>query len=86
MTDRDNRDYITAVETISAAGTVIPPIVILAAKQIRDTWAANGIEDDAQIGVSDSGSSNDDLALEWQSTARRFPTATNGCLWLPSYV
>lgn len=50
MTDRDNRDYITAVETISAAGTVIPPIVILAAKQIRDKWAANGIEDDAQIG------------------------------------
>ena len=65
MTDPDNRDYITAVETISAAGAVIPPIVILAAKQILDKWAANDIEDNAQIGVSDSGYSNDDLALEW---------------------
>jgi transposase-like protein len=29
MTDSDNRDYITAVECISASGEMIPPLIIL---------------------------------------------------------
>jgi hypothetical protein len=38
MTDPDNRDYITSVESISSGDEVIPPLIILAGVHILHKW------------------------------------------------
>ena len=66
MTDPDNRDYITTVECISSGGEVIPPLIIISGVQILHKWCQeNDLHDDILIGTSDSGYSNDDLAMDW---------------------
>ena len=65
MADPDNRDYCTAVETISASGTAIPPLIILKATNILLKWSQNNLDGACQLGASESGYSNDDLALDW---------------------
>ena len=65
MADPDNRDYCTAVETISAIGVVIPPLIILKATHILLKWSQNNLDERCQLGATESGYSNDDLALDW---------------------
>ena len=65
LIDPDNRDYITSVECISAAGFEIPPLLILKGENILHKQAANDLPDDIAFGASPTGYSNDKLALEW---------------------
>ena len=66
IADPDNRDYCTTVESISAAGATIPPLIILKAVNVLLKWSQqNDLEDQCVLGASESGYSNDDLALEW---------------------
>ncbi|KAF2178670.1 DDE-domain-containing protein [Zopfia rhizophila CBS 207.26] len=61
-----NRDYLTSVEAISASGVVIPPLLILKAKQHLFQWYNHTfIPNDYILGVSGSGYNNDELTLDW---------------------
>ena len=62
-----NREISTVIEAISAAGDVIPPMIVLKGKRHMAKWYDESIPLDggALIGVSDSGYTNSELALEW---------------------
>lgn len=60
-----NRDYVTVVETISADGNTIPPMVIMSSASHREHWVPPSVEDGQLYGTSESGYSNDQLALHW---------------------
>ena len=66
LTDPDNREYITSVETISGGGKTIPPIIILCGILILGKWAEeNDLDEDILLATSPTGYSNDELALQW---------------------
>lgn len=66
IADPDNRDYITAVECINGVGGSVPSFLILKGVNILHKWALeNELEDDIMLATSDSGYSNDSLALDW---------------------
>ncbi len=66
MTDSDNRDYITAVECISASGEMIPPLIILTEVHILHKWCEeNDLNGETLIETSESNYSNDDLIMNW---------------------
>ena len=65
MTDPDNRDYITSVECISSGGCVIPPLIIISGAQVLHKWCENDLDGDTLFATSESGYSNDDIALDW---------------------
>ena len=76
MTDPDNRDYITSVECISSGGAVIPPLIIISGAHVLHKWSENNLDGDTLFTTSESGYSNDDIALDWLDhfiahTARR---------------
>lgn len=61
------RESATLVEAVSAAGRVIPPMIILKGKCHMAKWYDESVEmdDEALIAVSDSGYTNDELSLAW---------------------
>lgn len=65
MTDPDNRDYITSVECISSGGLVIPPLIIISGAHVLHKWCENDLDGDTLFATSDTGYSNDDLAIDW---------------------
>ena len=66
LTDPDNREYITSVESISDRGKIIPPIVILCDILILEKWEEeNDLDEDILLATSATGYSNDELALQW---------------------
>ena len=66
LTDPDNREYITSVESISGGGKTIPPMWILCGILILEKWAEeNDLDEDNLLATSPTGYSNDELALQW---------------------
>ena len=66
LTDPDNREYITSVESISGGGKTIPPMLILCGILILEKWAEeNDLDEDILLATSPTGYSNDELALQW---------------------
>ena len=65
LMDSDNRDYLTSVECISGGYRDIPPMLILAGVNILEKWSQNDLSEDILIATSETGYSNDDLAIEW---------------------
>ena len=66
LTDPDNREYITSVESISGGGKTIPPMLILCGIYILERWAEeNDLDKDILLATSPTGYSNDELALQW---------------------
>ena len=60
-----NHDYLISVEAISAAGDIIPPVLILKVMQHLFHWYTHThIPDDYFLGVSETGYGNDELALD----------------------
>lgn len=59
-----NREWVTAIEAVNATGWVLPPQIILAAKQHQSKWYSM-IPKDYQLSVSDNGWTNDKLGFEW---------------------
>jgi hypothetical protein len=59
----ENRKSLTIIETICAAGTSIPPIVIVQGRQHMESWYNEKLTGDELILLSDSGYTNNDLAL-----------------------
>ena len=58
-------EHVTVVESISADGVVIPPLIIIKGVVIQTRWFADIKDDDIAIGVSDSGYTNDILCFQW---------------------
>jgi hypothetical protein len=67
-----NRDYITVVEAISGDGFTVPPMVIIAATTFREHWYPSTLHDNYLMAVSETGYSNDELALSWIHHFHRF--------------
>ena len=65
LNDAEDRDYITSIECINAAGEAIPPLLILKGQHILHKWAKNSLPPDIRICTSGSGYSNDDIMDEW---------------------
>ena len=65
LADPDARDWITAVETISAGGKTIPPMLILAGSVMLEKHFDNDLDDDTLIAMTATGYSNDIMGLEY---------------------
>lgn len=60
-----NRESITIIECINAAGSIIPPMVILAGKNILEEWIPCIKDEDWRLAVSESGYNNGILSYDW---------------------
>ena len=65
LVDPDNQDYLSSCETINGVGGDIPPMIIIAGVNILEKWGHNDLAEDILLATSESGYSNDILALEW---------------------
>ncbi len=66
MTDPDNREYITSAESINGVGRTIPAFLIFKGKHTLHKWALyNDLSDETSLSTSDSGYSNNNLAMDW---------------------
>ncbi|KFY20625.1 hypothetical protein V493_07644 [Pseudogymnoascus sp. VKM F-4281 (FW-2241)] len=61
----ENRTSITILETVSAVGKVIPPVLVIPGKIHMDSWYHTNLEGTELVLLSDSGFSNSQLALRW---------------------
>lgn len=59
-----NRESLTVVEAISAAGEVVPAMLVIAAKTHQAAWFES-LHNDTLVGVADTGYMNDELMLAW---------------------
>jgi hypothetical protein len=59
-----NRESLTAVEAISAAGNAAPAMLVISAKTHQAAWFES-LHDDTLVGVADTGYMNDELMLAW---------------------
>ncbi|KAF2184064.1 hypothetical protein K469DRAFT_783692 [Zopfia rhizophila CBS 207.26] len=68
-----NHDFTMLVETINAAGETIPPFCILKGKSILFQHVAEtDLDPNTLLGVSDSGYTNDQLALDFIQHFNKF--------------
>jgi DDE superfamily endonuclease/Tc5 transposase DNA-binding domain len=65
LSDPNNRDYITSIESISAAGDSHAPMLVLKAASLQERWIVDELNADTAITFSESGYSNDDISLVW---------------------
>jgi len=65
LSDPENRESITVVETVSAVGKSIDPFVIMSGAILKEKHFDNDIAPGVLFGVSESGYSNDQLALQY---------------------
>ena len=66
LTQPGNREWVTAIETIRADGTTIPPMIIFAGKVHISTWYdEKQLPPDWTIGLSNTGWTNDELGMIW---------------------
>jgi hypothetical protein len=64
--DPDNHESLTAIETISGDGHVLPPMLILSSTQHLEKWFFDGgLEDKTLVAVTETGYTNDDILLQW---------------------
>jgi hypothetical protein len=60
-----DREWVTVIQGVSAAGWSIPPYVILKAKHHQAAWYSNEIPKDWVIGVSENGWTTNEHGIEW---------------------
>jgi hypothetical protein len=59
-----NRNWVTAIECVSAAGWVLPPMIIMQGKVHQSPWYTN-LPQDWVIAVSDNGWTTNELGVQW---------------------
>lgn len=64
MPSSNNRELMTLVETVSAVGRVINPMIIVRSSTILEHWVEQ-LPDGYAVSCSESGYSNDEIALHW---------------------
>jgi hypothetical protein len=60
-----DREWVTVIQGINAAGWAIPPYLILKAKHHQSTWYSEDIPNNWVIGVSDNGWTTNVHGVEW---------------------
>lgn len=60
-----NKESLTAVDAISAAGKAIPSFLILSAKILLEDYTASTLNDDIILTRTNSGHNNTDRAFQW---------------------
>ncbi len=77
LTDPDNREYLTSVETISGGRLSIPSMLILSGIVILEKWAQeNDLDGNIPLATSLKGYSNDVLAIRWLVHFERYSRRT----------
>jgi hypothetical protein len=64
ISDLDNRELVTSMESISGISTTTDPIMIMPGQQMKEKHFPKGLNDGIWIGVSESGYTNDRLSFE----------------------
>lgn len=68
-----NREWATTIESISASGWALPPVIIFKGKLYNQAWF-NGLPGDWRFEVSTNGRTTDEISLRWlQKLPLRFP-------------
>jgi hypothetical protein len=70
----NNRDYITSIESISAAGVSVAPMLVLKAANIQERWVVESLNNTTALSCSSTGYSNDDINLEWLRHFNKYVT------------
>jgi hypothetical protein len=65
ISDPDNRELVTLIESISVIRKTTDLIMIILAKQMKEKYFLKGLNDGIRIAVSESGYTNDVLSFEW---------------------
>ena len=65
ISDPDNRELVTSMESIDGEGGTIDPMLIMPGQVIKEKHFPSGLNDGIMIGVSESGYTNDLLSFEW---------------------
>jgi hypothetical protein len=60
-----NREWVTVIQGINAAGWAIPPFIIFAGQHHLSTWYEEDIPRDWAIAVSDNGWTTNELGVDW---------------------
>jgi hypothetical protein len=60
-----NREWVTLIAAINAAGWTIPPFLIFAGQYHLSAWYEEDIPRDWAIAISDNGWTNNELGVEW---------------------
>ena len=61
----ENKTLITIIEAVSASGKVTPPVLIIPGKVHMESWYHESLSGTERILLSESGYTNDQLAMEW---------------------
>jgi transposase len=59
-----NREWVTAIESISASGWALPPVIIFKGKVYIESWF-DGLPGDWRFEVSPNGWTTDEIGLRW---------------------
>lgn len=66
IADPENREFLTSVEAVNAAGGTMPPYIIMSARQYLEKWfEVDTLDPKTSIDKSDTGYSNDDIAMDY---------------------
>ncbi|RFU34431.1 hypothetical protein B7463_g1956, partial [Scytalidium lignicola] len=80
----DTREWVTVVETISACGVILPPLIIFKGKYMLQGWK-DSLPTDWQIEMSKNGWTTNEISLNWLQ--KTFDPYTTGLvLYNPSRV
>jgi hypothetical protein len=61
----ENRTSITVIEAILASGKATPPVLIIPGKVHMESWYHRSLVGTEQVLLSESGYTNDELAIKW---------------------
>ena len=61
----ENKASITVIEAVSATGKATPPVLIIPGKMHMESWYHESLTGAETILLSESGYTNDQLAMEW---------------------
>ena len=61
----EDREWVSIIETISASGTLLPPVVIFKGKSIQSTWYRPEYIPSWLYTVSENGWTSNKIGLEW---------------------
>ncbi|KAJ5240457.1 uncharacterized protein N7469_002048 [Penicillium citrinum] len=64
-TTAESRELVTVIECANARGDVLPPYIIFNAKIQMDNWYRENFPDNWEIDISNTGYSNDTIAMEY---------------------
>ena len=65
VSDPDNREIVTSIESISAISKTTDPMMIMPGQQMKEKHFPKGLNNGIRIAVSQSGYTNNVLSFEW---------------------